>query len=335
MKFKYILALAILIFIILVGGCAQQKTGDSALKTAGTLKGVALSPKSFQSADFTDFFEKAKQAGRVVSWAGDWNELSSTSGAPRVVTELGAKYDYIPLIEAQFFTQSSGLLLRPLDEKTRQRYKTSAAEFAEKYKPKYMGFGLEINVLYEKSPADFDAFAQLYSEVYDAVKAKSPGTEVFAIFQLEKMKGLSGGLFGGKNDPNNTQWHLLDRFPKADITAFTTYPCLVYKAPSDIPAGYYSEIKSHTSKPVAFTEIGWHSEASPMGWESSETEQAEFIARFFSLTRDLDKEMAIWSFMYDQNTIEPFKSMGLLRSDGSAKRAWSAWLNATISEGNP
>lgn len=294
------------------------------------LKGVGLSPRSNEAADFADFFEKAKQAGRVVMWSGDWIELNNqTGGGPVVVAELARQYDYVPLIISQFFTQSTGDLLRPLDAATRQAYKDSAAAFAEKYKPKYLGFGIEVNILYEKSPLDFDAFAAFFSEVYDAVKAKSPETKVFTVFQLEKVKGLGGGLFGGVNDPGNAEWSLLDRFPKADIIAFTTYPGLIFKEPSDIPADYYTEIKAHTSKPVAFTEMGWHSAASPLGWESSDAEQAQFVGTFFRLTKGVNKELAIWSFLYDPDTIEPFNSMGLRnREDSSAKAAWDEWLKA-------
>jgi hypothetical protein len=321
--------------IAAVSGCGDKQSTEQTLEQppelqSGTLKGVSLSPRSFQSADFTDFFEKAKQAGEVVMWKGDWIELSDESdGGPAVVAGLSSEYNYVPLIEAQFFTQSTGAMLRPLDDSTKQIYKNSAAAFADKYKPEYLGFGIEVNMLYEKSPADFDAFVLFFSEVYDVVKMASPNTKVFTVFQLEIMKGLNGGLFGGTNDPAKAQWSLLDRFLKSDIISFTTYPGLIYKSPSEIPADYYTEVKSHTAKPIAFTEIGWHSDASPAGWESSDAEQAEFVVTFFNLTKDLNKELAIWSFLYDQDTVEPFNSMGLLRrSDGTAKPAWNEWLNA-------
>ncbi len=140
------------------------------------------------------------------------------------------------------------------------------------------------------------------------------------------MKGLNGGLFGKANDPSLSQWNLLDRFPKMDLAAFTTYPGLIYWSPSEIPADYYSEIQQHTTKPVAFTEIGWHSAASPAGWESSNAEQAQFVTVFFNLTSNLNKEMA--SFLYDQNTIEPFNSMGLWNANNEAKPAWNTWISA-------
>lgn len=150
------------------------------------------------------------------------------------------------------------------------------------------------------------------------MKTASPNTQVFTVFQLEKMKGLSGGLFGGKSDPGQNEWSLLDRFAKADFFAFTTYPGLVYKDPSEISTNYYDEIRLHTSKRIAFSEIGW---------QSSETEQADFIRLFFTLTKSLEPEFRIWSFLYDQPTIVPFDSMGLFRPDGTPKPGWDTWLN--------
>jgi len=287
-------------------------------------KGVSLSPRSSSQDDFLDFFEKAKQTGKIVMWAGDWNELGKTEGGgPRVVAGLASTYNYIPLVEVT--THSGGELLRPLNETTKQIYKNSAVAFAEEFTPAYLGLGIEINALYENAPEDFDEFADFYNEVFDDVKAVSPNTKIFTVFQLEKLKGHT--LWSSEPaNPDDAQWFLIDRF-KTDICAFTTYPGLVHRNPSDIPENYYAEIGNYTTKPIAFTEIGWHSEASPLGWESSEAEQAEFIETFFTLTEDLDMEIAIWSWIYDPSTIEPFRSMGLRHNDGTARPAWEAWLS--------
>ena len=326
MKKKLWLAAAIIVIVLIsVAVAVSYWQKPTVPYTSAFAKGVTLSPRSFDSADFSEFFQKARQAGTLVSWAGDWNELNVAGSSPDVISQLASQYDYTPLVEAQFFSQSTGKLLRSLDEATKASYKNKAVGFASTYKPRYLALGIEVNVLCEKSPNDFYAFAQFFSEVYDAVKAVSPNTNVFTIFQLEKMKGLNGGLFGGENNLTNTQWSLLDSFPKSDFVAFTTYPCLVLKNPAEIPANYYAEIKQHTTKPIAFTEIGWHSNPSPTDWESSEGEQAEFVTAFFELTKDVDKNMAIWSFLYDQDTIEPFNSMGLLGTEGNAKAAWDSW----------
>ena len=245
-----------------------------------------------------------------------------------MTAELAATHDLIPLIEAQFFTQATVDLARPLDEATRQIYRQSAAAFAERYRPAYLGLGIEVNLLAEQSPDDFDDCAELFSNVYDSVKIVSPETRVFTVFQLERSKGLHGGLFGGTDDPAATGWSSLDRFPKADLLAFSTDPGFVYRSPAELPDDYYNEIRLHTAKAIAFTEIGWHSDAGPAGWESSEAEQAHFVGRFFDLTRELNIEMAIWSFLHDPDTFEPFRSMGLRhRSDGGPKLAWDKWID--------
>jgi hypothetical protein len=88
--------------------------------------------------------------------------------------------------------------------------------------------------------------------------------------QLERMKGLT--LW--EIEETESHWDVIDRF-KTDLVAFTTYPGLYYRNPSDIPEDHYAKIKNYTTKPIAFTEIGWHSAASPTSLESSEQERAQ------------------------------------------------------------
>jgi hypothetical protein len=164
-----------------------------------TLYGVSLSPRSFQGDGFTSFFDDAKQVGEVVGWYGDWAQLGDKSASPAAVAQLASRYGYTPLFIANLYDEQTGVL-RPLDAANLQAYKDAAAAFARQYKPAYLGFGIEVNVLWERWPDDFEKFVNLFSETYDIVKAASPQTRVFTVFQLERMKGLQGGLFGGKND---------------------------------------------------------------------------------------------------------------------------------------
>ena len=293
------------------------------------LKGVSLSPKSPQGTDFTEFLNNVQQTGDILTWAGDWRELSNIqTGTPDVIASRASTYRYIPVIEVQFFDPSTGELLRPLDDSTKISYRNSIVDFADFYRPAYIGVGVEVNILYEKHQQEFDLFVQFYDEVYGAIKNVSPATKVFTIFQLERMKGLRGGLLGGANDTTDTEWFLLNRFPRLDLAVFTSYPGMIYRSPTEIPSRYYADISLHTTKRIAFTELGWHSEASPQGWESSESEQSQFVTVLLSAVADLDREFLVWTFMYDQDTAEPFRSMGLRRrSDGVAKLAWQTWIN--------
>ena len=285
------------------------------------LKGVSVSPKSFEETDFVEFMKKVGQTQDVLLWAGDWMGVH-TEGAPKTFTELASQYDYVPIIEVGHYTQQSGDLLRPMNEENKKIYLDSTVAFAEKYQPEYFGIGVEINVFAEKNPADFEEFVVFYNEVYGEIKKVSPNTKVFTVFQLEKMKGLTMWEL----EESEPQWEMIDRF-NSDIVAFTTYPGLFYRDPSDIPQDHYTEIELHTTKPIAFTEIGWHSAPSPEGWESSEEEQVEFINRFFELTKGMDVEVEVWSFMYSPDIFEPFDSMGLLEGDEETSPAFEAWTN--------
>lgn len=303
---------------------SSSSLSTSAATTEGYSKGLTFTPASYDGQGITSFFATAGQAGQVVTWAGDWDALSDPQSAPYVV-EAQAQKDGLSFIpELQVLNASTGELLRPLNASNEAEYRSLAVSFAQRYKPGYMALGIEVNLLHESAPADYQAFAALFNATRAAVKEASPGTAVFTIFQLEKMKGLDGGLFGGVNDTSKAEWSLLGDFASADLVGFTTYPGLVYHDPSSIPGGYYAEIADHTDKPIAFTEVGWQSQGL-QGWPNSEASQAAFVGAFFNLTKGLDMAVVVWAFAYDQAAPAPFGSMGLFTGEGTAKAAWQAW----------
>ena len=290
------------------------------------LTGVGLSPRSAQPYDIIDFFKTARGAGNTLVWAGDWKEFEYARGFPTLLAEQCYLNGLTAVIEVTTFSQSGGKLLRNMDEKTQQKYVAGAADFASKYQPRYLGLGVDSDALYARSPADFDKFVKLFDLTRDAVKAVSPATKIFTTFQLEKMKGLNGGRYGGSNDTSKNLWFLMDKFPGADLIAFNTYPGMIYNSPSEIPTDYFSSVKAHTHKPLAISGTGWQSAAGAAGGEGSEAQQAEYSQVFFTLSRDLNFEFTAWSYLYDPTALaEPFNSMGLLRSDGTPRPAWYAW----------
>ena len=308
----------------LSGGEGNGPPPEEIDEVAKAFKGVSLSPRSFQGQDFADFFPRAKQAGGVLTWAGDWWHLVDEEGAAHVVTDLALHYDLEPVVLATYFDQSTGELVRPMNETIGRRYIEAAVEYVTAHEPRFVGFGIEINSYWMRSPEGYAGFVEFLGELYPRVKEASPDTKVFTVFQLERMKGLHGGLFGGTHDESLSQWELLDDFPYVDALAFTTYPCLVFEDPSEMPEHYYAEIREHTSKEVLFIEIGWFREG-PEGWESDGEEQARFIRRLFDLTEDLEPPLLIWSFLYDPEAQPPFDSMGLLDADEAHDEAWEAW----------
>lgn len=290
-------------------------------------RGVSLSPRSYADGDFSAFFERAREAGSLVRWAGDWVELGRTNGAPAVVAEVGRRHGLDPVVETGVFSASAGELFRPLTRESRERFVETLSGFCAEHAPPYLGVGVEVNLHHEAAPGSFETFVDLFAETHGAVKEVSPDTAVYAGFQLERLRGLRGGRFGGEDDPDTATWELLDRFPAADLTAVTSYPGLVHRDPADVPGDYYAALDDRATGPVAITEIGWSAETAVEGWESDEGEQAAFVRRLGGLTEGVDLEALLWLWLYEQPDVgAPFSGMGLRRGDGSARPAWDAWV---------
>ncbi|MCA9397499.1 hypothetical protein KC573_01605 [candidate division WWE3 bacterium] len=271
--------------------------------------GFSLSPLSYSEKNFSEFLKNAFDGGNALTVAGEVATLSDREAGPQVVMRLSNQYGFTPVI----------LVSDPQTD--------HIIPFVTEYKPSYLGIGVEVN---RNKINTIEQFAADFSSIYDRIKEVSPQTIVFVTFQLENMKGLDGGLFGNSNNPENSQWDLLDLFPKSDLVGFTTYPGLIYTDPSQIPDNYYLSIEEHTDKSLAFVEIGWFSQISLADWESDEEEQSKFIERFFTLTSDNEIRMTIWSFLYDQSDTDlplPFRSMGLFDFEGNEKLGWWTWKN--------
>lgn len=310
--------------------------------------GVAgLIPRNFPNPsadDWLNLYEILPETGELLGVYTNWADSPETAGQiPKVVnTEFGlaARYGFTPLIALGFHRDAPGGGLEPTlawtDAADRDKFTQAAVAIASTYQPAYLALGVEVNRFYEYDPAAFDAFVTAYADTYDGVKAVSPGTLVFPIFQLEMTKG--GGYLLGNSETREPQWELLGRFgDRLDLAAFTTYPFLDYASPADLPSDYYAEIAGHTSRPAAFTEIGWPSapfaNAPESAYGGSETEQAEFVRRFFELTTDVNLAVALWAFPYDLGlaTNPAMASVSLRRNDGAPKPALAVWQAADTS----
>jgi hypothetical protein len=289
----------------------------------GPLRGVSLSPEAYTTDEFLRFFQIASESGEFISWVGDVTNLADPGSAPYILYNIQDQYSFEPMIITSYFSQSSGEVLRELNETSKQQIIDILVSYISENDPEYLGFGVEVNIFAKSNPEGYAEFVPFYDEVYWAVKDASPTTKVFTVFQLEQMKGLDGGLFGGVNDPEQSTWETIDDFEN-DLVVFTTYPCLIYKDPAEIPDNYYSEIMSYTSKPVAFSEMGWYRD-NITGWESSAKEQVEFIEFYQNNTGMLPLEFSTWSFLYDPDTFVPFDSMGLLEDGEPTSAALDAW----------
>ena len=213
-----------------------------------------------------------------------------------------------------------------LDPKIQQAFLAYTAYVVSNYKPDYLAIGVEINMLYERSPDQFNAFVALYHKAYDVAKAASPNIKVFPTFQLEDLEGT----FGAIHPPH---WEVIEPFrDKMDALAISTYPFLgQIRSTSDIAPDYYSQLKQHYSGEILISETGYAS--APVDGQvlvGTEEDQQAFLTRILTDAEKDGFSMVVWSAALDPSfatvgSDSVFKDIGLRHSDGSNKLAWTTW----------
>jgi len=213
-----------------------------------------------------------------------------------------------------------------LDPKIQEAFLAYTAYVVSNYKPDYLAIGVEINMLYERSPDQFNAFVALYHKAYDVAKAASPNIKVFPTFQLEDLEGT----FGTIHPPH---WEAIDPFrDKMDALAISTYPFLAQiRSTSDIAPDYYSQLKQHFSGEILISETGYAS--APVDGQvlvGTEEDQQAFLNRILTDAEQNGFSMVVWSAALDPSFASVgsnavFKDIGLRHSDGSNKLAWTTW----------
>jgi len=197
---------------------------------------------------------------------------------------------------------------------------------ARNYEPEYMALGVEVNMMYDRNPAQFEAFVELYKEAYVQVKATSPETKVFPTFQLEDLEGN----FGRVHPP---QWEMLDIFEGyMDVLAISTYPYRTdLRSASELRPDYYAQLRTRWDGEIIISETA-HASAPVEGQISigSEEDQQAFLERILQDAEEYDFSAVIWFAALDpsfatQGAALVFRDIGLRRSDGSNKLAWSTW----------
>ncbi len=262
----------------------------------------------------------------MLEWVGDGLAWASEAGTPDVAVGLSASIDVEPITIGGWTRTEDGSLLRPLTDENVAAYVDAARSFAARHRPALIGFGVEIDTHWREFPEQWEDSTALFAEVADAIHRASPDSQVFVAFQLERLRGMQGGLFGGENDDALAAWHLVDDFPTADLIVFTTYPGLVFDTVADIPNDYYSSILEFVDRPIGFSEMGWPAGGDLGVYSGTPEDQADFVSRFPELIEGLDVAFYTWSFLFDQPIGPPFDSMGLFDEDGSARPGWDGWL---------
>ncbi len=212
------------------------------------------------------------------------------------------------------------------DQSLRNAFIAYAAYVAKNYAPEYMALGVEVNMLYARSPKQFEAFVSLYREAYAVAKTASPKTKIFPTFQLEDLEGKFG-------DVHPPQWEVLDPFRGyMDALAISTYPYLGdHRSAADIRPDYYSQLLNYWEGEILISEAGYAS--APVEGQvniGTEEDQLAFLQRLLGDAETNGFSAVVWFAALDpsyatEGAAAVFKDIGLRKSDGSNKLAWGTW----------
>lgn len=226
--------------------------------------------------------------------------------------------------------------------KVRTAYTNYTLWIMRMFHPGYLGLASEINTYMDAHPGDAPSFISLYNEIYKAVKAESPGTQIFVTFQWEDLNNLIPSAGEGRQ-PYHTNWDEVEAFePNLDLWVISSYPFIVFKSGADIPSDYYTPLLSQTSKPLAVAEGGYTSK--PVGSLPGSPEDQ--VAYLNAIHGQIGPRLAFWVYLLlndfnlgsyslfmlgngqnplDVATLGMFASVGLRNFDGTPKPAMEVW----------
>lgn len=225
----------------------------------------------------------------------------------------------------------------------RTAFKNYALWVVRNFQPRYLGLASEINTYMDAHPNDAQNFISLYNEIYALVKAEAPETQIFVTFQWDDLNNVFPQPEEGDRQRFSPNWEQVEAFePNLDVWAISSYPYFVFQSGADIPADYYSPLLERTSKPVAFAEGGFSTQAFAEFTHSPEDQ----VAYLNAIHEQLGSRMVFWvnTLLNDFNIdsyakemasqgrnpedaqmLANFAYIGLREFDGTPKPALAVW----------
>jgi len=205
----------------------------------------------------------------------------------------------------------------------------------QKFDPKYMAYGIEVNMLADTNPDQFPDYIEFTKQVYNALKEKYPELPIFLTFQIDYYYG----------NPETQIPAVRGLIPYTDILAVSTYPFTRYPDPDQIPQDHFSEFASLAEeKPFAVAETGFPSDSIRINEAFSVTGttewQQEYVEYLLTQCQNLDAEFIVWFCPVDYDAtwealldygIDPIFKLwidtGLIDEELKEKPALELWDN--------
>jgi hypothetical protein len=111
-------------------------------------------------------------------------------------------------------------------------YTNFARDMIKRFKPTYMSYGIEVNMLAKENPSAFKKYLILTEQVYKTLKKENPNLPLFLTIQAEDFT----------QDEKKQVKAMKQLLPFTDYIAVSSYPYTKYKDPDDLPNDWFSKI---------------------------------------------------------------------------------------------
>ena len=332
----------------------------SAFELPGTAYGFFPSPPEATTASVLKHFGDLGQHADFILVQPNlpWEYFTSdSSDEPQQLTDirnqvllaelngLGVAFVVDPLNglnRREFFGLPAGWTASFATPEVRKAFTGFALWIAREFHPAYLGLASEINTYADAHPEDFQDYVSLYREVYDAVKAETPDTDVFVTFQWEDLNNLLPGAAEGR-EPYHVNWDQVEAFePELDLWVISSYPFVAFRSGAQIPDDYYTPLLGRTSRPLAVAEGGYSSES--IGpFPGTPRDQVDYLS---AIHDQIGERLRFWVYLLltdfnqdsynqamrqdgrsqeDMNTLGMFSAVGLQEESGEPKPALEVW----------
>jgi len=216
-----------------------------------------------------------------------------------------------------------------------------AVNAIEFFRPDYLAIGIEVNLLAELSPEQWDAYVSLHRQVWTSLRARYPSlTVLVSVTAHDALPGIT------QANPERQADALADILPYTDLLGISFYPFLSALGTEPLPEDFIARIDALTRKPIAIVETGFPAQfqqlAIPVGngtveleLAGSEAGQAEYIERLLAAAARFDFRFVVNFIAQDYDALcediqcsdfdRLWRDTGLWDEQGAPRPALQIW----------
>ena len=218
-----------------------------------------------------------------------------------------------------------------------QAFLAHAEKLIALYRPDFFAYGIEVNILRQLAPAEWERFKAFAAAVYPRLKANHPTLPVFLTFQADFVT-----LFGAPQEAA-----IREVLPYTDLLAASAYPYEAQADPRAVPADLFDRVaRLDPAKRFAVAETGWAAEnvTAPYAKNIAADEELQrlYVERLLADATRLNAAFVCWFVARDYDDLwdtilealptatltRLWKDTGLYAGDGRARPALASWRNA-------